>query len=892
MWRVWLDEVIVKTSFPTVWEEDILYIEDTWSWIYKWYIWDWSSYKLIYSISSWDNVSVTITNFDWTVLDSTDNTVQKVIDGINTFLAKKPAVTLTTTSFKGWVRNWSFTNDVTKTDSTATSSYETTIIHSGTRSLKIAYTAWASDYVSLTDFVNVENTKKYKLTFWAYSSVSKSIKVNLNATSQTVGTFTITPNQWNIYVAEFTATWNYTNLRLLTNDTTASDIYFDDFRLDRVIETTNDNLETSNNSIVWFGSTTTITTVSQSQTSDNQYQPINNWWANQASAQQFLPTKKKFAGFCAKASSDTGTATQDVKFNVQTDNTNKPSWTKIIEKTITNAQWDASIWSCIQVELPALLTVDWSTTYHLVLEPSAQWDASNYLRHRFNTAGGYTSGIMNRYDWSNWQTVTGDWYFNTYYAKPTNWLNIWSHNVWFDINLDEDWLNNNTRLDIYNWKYMYHNDFNSTQAILDIYSELHPWTWDQTNWYYSTPSDTTAQAIVIKINTWLRVKGNLDVTSILFNNNVVTGKLEYSYNNVEYYNLLVLWASASEQTNKLSIPMDWFDQVYIKISKDTTDGYIQIRDLKIEWIIDNDEINFPPVYPTAKDLYGIIIGRLESSVEKVFYRATKYWFPALEYTDGSDVYIGYQFLPIDTTWATNSSTTTYIKISDTNISTASKLSDGESITLWTPTTIPVIYFDIKIASNRLLVSSNDTTADTSKDGSLEWTITYKSTNQGLYYQVQDIQKEIDEIKHIYNSDILSTYISTPTTTSITTNYAVIAGTYTSTNIRNFEVTSTNKIYYRWTNTNFFRISYNTSYVSDTAAVYTTTAIRKNWTSICPCSLSSMQLVTATDAVQNVWNTILILKPWDYIELIAKWDKSATHTFSNASIVIDKLLQYN
>ena len=104
--------------------------------------------------------------------------------------------------------------------------------------MKIAYTTTAADYVDLTGKWLIGNGKTYKVRFMGYASVAKSIKLNANGTSQTLGTFTITAGSWNVYEAVFTASGDYTLARFLGNDTTASNIYIDQLQLKEVVTDT------------------------------------------------------------------------------------------------------------------------------------------------------------------------------------------------------------------------------------------------------------------------------------------------------------------------------------------------------------------------------------------------------------------------------------------------------------------------------------------------------------------------------------------------------------------------------------------------------------------------------------------------------------------------------
>ena len=104
-------------------------------------------------------------------------------------------------------------------------------------------------------------------------------------------------------------------------------------------------------------------------------------------------------------------------------------------------------------------------------------------------------------------------------------------------------------------------------------------------------------------------------------------------------------------------------------------------------------------YPTGKDLYQTYVKPLATATTSATYRATKYGFPAIEYSNGE-----YQFLKTDTT-ATGST----VAFSADGV-TYTTVADGANIAL-SSTTLATVYVKLNITANRLYVSSNDYNVD-------------------------------------------------------------------------------------------------------------------------------------------------------------------------------------
>jgi len=124
-------------------------------------------------------------------------------------------------------------------------------------------------------------------------------------------------------------------------------------------------------------------------------------------------------------------------------------------------------------------------------------------------------------------------------------------------------------------------------------------------------------------------------------------------------------------------------------------------------------INVLRNYPTNKDVISQYSTTLGSATTSATYRATKWGFPAIEYSATE-----YQFLNIDTTatWST-------VAFSETWTSYTT-VADGASLAI-TSTSTPSIFVKHNITANRLFISSNDYSASSDKDWSLRQSVVYQ-----------------------------------------------------------------------------------------------------------------------------------------------------------------------
>lgn len=144
---------------------------------------------------------------------------------------------------------------------------------------------------------------------------------------------------------------------------------------------------------------------------------------------------------------------------------------------------------------------------------------------------------------------------------------------------------------------------------------------------------------------------------------------------------------------------------------------MRIYNVWISGTFDTSSIKKIYNFPTNKAIYATYAKPTSVAVTTATYRATKFGFPAIEYSNGE-----YQFLKVDTT-----ATGSVVKLSSDGV-TYTTCADGAGIGL-TSTTVPIVYTEVTITANRLYVSSNDYNADSAKDGSLKCNVQYKALTQ-------------------------------------------------------------------------------------------------------------------------------------------------------------------
>jgi len=692
------------------------------------------------------------------------------------------------TASKGGVFNGGFEIDDTKTDSGATSSYETTIVYKGSRSLKIAYTTTAADYVDLTDKWLIGNGKTYKVRFMGYASVAKSIKLNADGTSQTLGTFTIAANSWNVYEALFTASGDYTLARFLGNDTTASNIYIDQLQLEEVATDTTFTGKVAEKIRPVLQAVTSTDNIDQSQLTEATWTALNVNYLKLA--QGFTPTKKyltKVEVDLFKEAAYAATA-ENVTVTIETDNAGAPSGTILASKVLDVSSIPASGSGNYKftIDVPCILTA--GVLYYTVLS-KADISAGG-LDWRRNSSSSYANGTGLGYTSGSWTDLTADFYFNTFYAKKSENFTLIANGVKTDLKADKDGLLSNAIIDLDNGKYRYDSENLTTAAIDNAFA-------NNVFAASSTANEDTAIKIIsgfaenanglasysngvndyltLKINTVLPIKS----TEIIFgyrngSSNVYrTAILQISSDNINWTTLETVTPAGAASVN-----------TEVKINTDLVKGlsvfylrwyganaaalrYIILRRLAFNIDLDTSSIPQGLFYPLSTNQFTETI-KLPSVATRAYFRLAKFQneygvvVPAIEFTDASGVNIGYIPLKLDNSQETNPAVAVVVA-STTNAQNSGTgtleganyiLNDGEYMTLSTAVDeLSIVYLVGKgttaftnITKNTLYLSSNGDSNDATQDPSHQGNFIIGVRQQGLIDRVKDVGNEIADIK--------------------------------------------------------------------------------------------------------------------------------------------------
>jgi hypothetical protein len=367
--------------------------------------------------------------------------------------------------------------------------------------------------------------------------------------------------------------------------------------------------------------------------------------------------------------------------------------------------------------------------------------------------------------------------FIEYYAKPTENYTQICNGVKTSLSADADGILGGAIIDLDKGKYLYVNPFNTYANFNDIYSAsaggettspvvVNGWTWSNTLESLQSASGATARNVVFKVNTLLPIKG-LIITPTMFNNNSACGLCEISIDNVNYTTLWTLATSASAQTAALySDIAKGLTTFYVRISKDTTNQYIRLDNLRIEADLDTSALPVPQVYPLATNQFSDEV-ILPSVATRIYFRLIKFCnsngvvVPHLEFTDASAVVIKAIPIRIDNSQETNPAIA--IVIADTLYGQASGtgsteggnyiLNDGEYMTLSTATAVPRVTWLVgkgttafsNITKNIIYLSSNGVANDATKDPSHQMSVTHWYRLQSLAKTVNDVVRKVSDI---------------------------------------------------------------------------------------------------------------------------------------------------
>lgn len=529
--------------------------------------------------------------------------------------------------------------------------------------------------------------------------------------------------------------------------------------LEEIVEPVADDLTSSSPSIVSLKAVGSVDNIDQSQLDSTTAHAIWSLASWTSRAYRFTPTKLKSTSisvYLAKV----GSPIDNTVIEIQTTSAWLPTWIVVASYSMVSSwiSWTKTLYT---FNTPSNLTI-WQD-YAIVSKRSWAIDLSNYV-NIYWTATDNASWRGYIYDWASWASWARQLYFTEQYYKPTTSFTARQNNVLVNIPADEDGFLDGSVIDIVNGTYSFTKDF---RANLPLYSGL-VHSYSDTTLYGSNFATNwmilpSWRNIVYKVNTWVKITW---LTKIKFFSTWLdvweVQTIQVSTDNLYYTDIFTIsWGWGTQTVSWTTSILIWNSSFFIRVIWSGW-GITYIWMLTIETNIDTSSISTLYNYPTNKDIIQTYTKTLSSPTTIALYRETKYDFPAIEYSNGE-----YQFLEIDPT--ATGSTVAF----SSNGSSYTTVTDGASIGL-TSTVNPVVWVRSNITANRIYVSSNDYNADSKKDGSIQMDIVYQVKNQGLIYDVQDLQKEVNKLKTgfipwmtITNGEItteVESYLIVPTAT--------------------------------------------------------------------------------------------------------------------------------
>ena len=654
------------------------------------------------------------------------------------------------------------------------SEFDTAVTRTWTKTLKISTTttAWTASVIINADnrdatfawnkrtLTPLKPSTKYKLSCWVKTSNVVATWVELTYwtwdSNYANRSFSIVnlwwTNDWTYLTNTFT-TWvsvafgtTSVAIALAWN---ISDAWFDinSMTLEEVVEPVANSLTAPTPSLVSFTAVGSTDNIDQSQTTSTWQTVVgSSAWVNYWNAQSFTPTKSKHTWVIFNKKANVWTPTWDIVFNLRTDNAWDPSATILATYTMPLATYNALTTNAdFTVNLPANLTA--GTKYHYVIYDTATETGTNNFWLLVNSAWGYSGwdcriSTNSGSTWAvNW---TYDFYFKTLYYKPTTNFKASQNNSTVSISADEDGFLNTWVHNLSTWTFSF-SQLNDTSALMSwsLYSmvpNLYSYTTTTTNGtfdilYRSGTTISMKWAIVWTVVCTYKINMTL-LSSILVTGCVRYVKAEYSYNNSSWTTINDNSWTLTEIAISQSIPASW-SYVYLRFTtwNAANSAYIgsATNPFNITWVIDISSLSTLKNYPTNKDVVTTYNKTLTAATTTATYRATKWGFPAIEYSATE-----YQFLDVDTT-----ATWSVVKFSSDWV-TYSTVADGANIAL-SSTTTPLVWVKTNITANRLYLSSNDYNASGDKDGSNKMTVGYQVLSQGLTYDMRELQEDVETL---------------------------------------------------------------------------------------------------------------------------------------------------
>jgi len=563
---------------------------------------------------------------------------------------------------------------------------------------------------------------------WTAWATSTTINITWT-TAETIYTvvWTTAASAVKLWFFFWISAWNIASVSIDVNSMT----------LEEVIEPVANSLVTPSPSLVSFTAVGSTDNIDQSFTTtpDGSIVVGDVGGLDYMDSQSFTPTKSKHTWVYLYKRANSWTPTWNLKIDVRTDNGSwDPTSTILATTTIPLATYNAlSTNAEFLVNLPCNVT-PW-TKHHYVATNTANESAWNWFNLWCLVAWWYTwwDARFSTDWWTVW-TINGsrDFYFKTLYYKPTTNFKASQNNLSVSVSADEDGFLDGSVLNLttgtYTWWMwatpsdlsMGTNVFRSTvwagnavttQNIIQNYGY---YNYNGKNWIWNAASATT-QDLVWKCETILPITSSVIVSLTATTRTTWDVTVAYSTDDSTYTDLWSLGNSSNVEADfsYSTSSLIWFTKFYIRIRRSWASSKFDIANLAISTTVNPLSLSTLRNYPTNKDIIKQYSTTLGGATTTATYRATKWGFPAIEYSATE-----YQFLDVDTT--ATGSTVAFSELWTTYTTVA----DGASLAI-SSTSTPNIFVKANITANRIYSSSNDYVASSDKDGSLRQTLTYQ-----------------------------------------------------------------------------------------------------------------------------------------------------------------------
>lgn len=474
----------------------------------------------------------------------------------------------------------------------------------------------------------------------------------------------------------------------------------------------------------------------------------------------FIAKSTNFSRFDIETA-QTGSGSTDLILTIEGDDgTGKADGNVIAQKILTSG-----FYGSLTIDLPC--TLEAGTSYVKRFSTSSGSDI-NYIRVRISTTDSNSDGDFYEYINSTWVNRTWNVAFRDFYSDKTNTFDVALHNEKIKLKSENRGLLNESVLDLENGKYKYDSGLLTTEENFikfanDILSAsdgggyatsifinaINNWAGESSKGLLSDNNAATKN-IVLKVDTILPCSKVL-ITRSTFWDATYDCTISISEDGVSYTELETDGdAGGSTESENISI-INNKSVFYIKLSA-IVSKYINLLQLKIEADIDTSSVKNLYSAPKDRVMYETISSVLPSACVRAYRRDSKFGFPAIEFTDVSENYIGHEFLAFDFTGMA-----LYFD--------QQTVADDAYITI-TSTENPEVDVHGTLTTNRLLVASNP-----DEDGSIQGKVIYSSVNQGLIYDVRDVRKDMNKVKKGLEENNAETAENTTNTATNTANIA-------------------------------------------------------------------------------------------------------------------------